>query len=86
VTSTERPHGQPNTYKNGCRCAECREANRVYQAAANKRRSADPALADAAGHGRPSTYINYRCRCDACRVANTKRLSEQRARAKGRAA
>lgn len=79
-------HGEPNTYKRGCRCRECREANRVYQAAASKRRSADPTLADRAGHGSSSTYSNYACRCDACREAHTDAMRQRRARLKERAA
>jgi phage FluMu protein Com len=79
MTATAARHGKPATYKGGCRCPKCREANRVYQAAANKRRAADPALADRAGHGRYSTYINYACRCPACRAANSRRLRNQRA-------
>ncbi|GGQ83438.1 hypothetical protein [Streptomyces flaveolus] len=89
MTSSNQRHGHVNTYKSGCRCGACREANRLYQAAGNKRRAADPSLADRAGHGRASTYINYACRCDACKVANSQRLREQRERralAKGGAA
>lgn len=77
-----RRHGRATTYKSGCRCTACREANRLYQAAANARRASDPRLADRAGHGRASTYINYACRCDACRVANKLRLRVQRERRK----
>ncbi|RSS92501.1 hypothetical protein EF919_18385 [Streptomyces sp. WAC02707] len=80
MTSRKTRHGHVNAYKSGCRCDACREANRVYQAASNKRRAADPALADRAGHGRASTYINYACRCDACKAANSQRLREQRDR------
>lgn len=79
---SSRRHGRATTYKSGCRCGECREANRLYQAAANKRRAADPALADRAGHGRASTYINYACRCAPCRYANSRRLQGQRERRK----
>jgi hypothetical protein len=82
VTSTVRRHGRATTYKSGCRCTACRNANRLYQAAANARRAADPALADRAGHGRASTYINYACRCGACRAANARRLRDQRDRRK----
>lgn len=78
--TTTRPHGHATTYKSGCRCPECREANRVYQNAANARRAADPALADRAGHGKATTYINYACRCEPCRAANTRRLRAQRER------
>jgi hypothetical protein len=80
VTTDVRRHGRAATYKGGCRCTACREANRVYQAAANKRRASDPRLADRAGHGRASTYINYACRCEACRAANSARLQAQRER------
>ncbi|MCZ4602971.1 hypothetical protein O3S80_04120 [Streptomyces sp. Lzd4kr] len=89
MTTTSPRHGKATTYKAGCRCTKCREANRLYQQAANARRASDPALADRAGHGRASTYINYACRCEPCREANTRRLRtqrEQRAMAKGRAA
>ncbi|MBC2903194.1 hypothetical protein [Streptomyces cupreus] len=86
MSSTDPRHGKPGTYKQGCRCNACREANRLYQNAANKRRAANPALADRAGHGSPSTYINYACRCDACKAANTRRLRAQRERRKERAA
>jgi hypothetical protein len=82
VTSSNKRHGHVNTYKNGCRCEACRTANSVYQAAGNVRRSADPALADRAGHGKPSTYVNYACRCDACRAAVS---AVQRARRKEQA-
>lgn len=81
-----RAHGLPNTYKNGCRCEQCREANRVYQAAATARRAADPTAADIAGHGRASTYSNYLCRCDACRAANAVASQAYRQRRKERAA
>lgn len=80
MTNLEGRHGHANTYKNGCRCDACREANRVYQASANSRRAADPSLADRAGHGRASTYINYRCRCTPCRDAAAARNREQRER------
>ncbi|NUQ95345.1 MAG: hypothetical protein HOY79_01845 [Streptomyces sp.] len=78
-------HGHVNAYKNGCRCPECREANRVYQNAANARRSAAPALADRAGHGKRTTYVNYACRCDACCAASSAEQREQRERRKERA-
>lgn len=70
-------HGTLNGYVNaGCRCEECREANRVY----NMKRRAERAEGKPAsewgkkrGHmGEPlkhnsSTYINWKCRCDQCR-------------------
>lgn len=83
---TRTAHGLPNTYKSGCRCAQCREANRIYQAAATDRRAADPTAADQAGHGKRSTYANYRCRCDECRAANSVASQAYRQRRKERAA
>jgi hypothetical protein len=83
---TTRDHGHVNTYKAGCRCAACREANRLYQQAATARRAANPVHADIAGHGRASTYSNYKCRCDACRRANSKDSRRTRQRRKERAA
>lgn len=84
--TTNQRHGHANTYKNGCRCDDCRNAHRIYQAAATKRRAADPTLADRAGHGKAATYTNYACRCGLCRAANTKQVRGQRARRKERAA
>lgn len=73
-------HGRASSYKDGCRCSECREANRVYQAGANARRAEQSDAADRAGHGKRSTYANYRCRCDACRAANSAACREYRER------
>ena len=30
-------------------------------------------------HGDNSTYVNHRCRCEACKAAHAKRVKEQRA-------
>ncbi|SEC02410.1 hypothetical protein SAMN04490357_0989 [Streptomyces misionensis] len=82
---TSRPvHGDVNTYKNGCRCSACREANRIYQNAANARRRNDPAGADRAGHGKRSTYVNWFCRCLLCRTASAEAQRAQRERRKER--
>lgn len=72
-------HGDIRAYRNGCRCRECREANRVYNAAARARRRSRPELADAAGHGKPSTYNNHACRCTACRAAHAAYMRDVRA-------
>lgn len=78
--TTTKAHGHVNTYKAGCRCGDCREANRLYQNAANARRRMNPAAADLAGHGKRSTYVNYSCRCQPCRVAsaNAQRVHRDR--------
>lgn len=82
MTFLKWPHGHVNTYKAGCRCSACREANRVYQSAANARRRLDPSGADRAGHGKRSTYNNYGCRCLLCRVASANAQRDYRERRK----
>jgi hypothetical protein len=80
VSSSQPTHGIRSTYSNhGCRCAECREANRVYGAAARAQRRSQPEAADRAGHGTRSTYANYGCRCAACRAAHAAHMRDQRA-------
>lgn len=64
------PHGTRGKYTYGCRCDDCREANRAYIAA---KRDADYAAGLPEGdprHGRDSTYTNRGCRCTACTVAH----------------
>ena len=60
-------HGASAYAHSCCRCAICREAARVrmaaYVAKADERR-ADPSFA--LFHGTYSTYVNHRCRCQAC--------------------
>ncbi|MFD4572061.1 hypothetical protein ACFWNK_01980 [Streptomyces sp. NPDC058417] len=64
-------HGTPARYGQGCRCPECRAANTRLCAERARRRAADPAAADRAGHGKASTYQNYACRCPACTQAHS---------------
>lgn len=73
-------HGHPATYQKGCRCDDCREANRNRCAEDRKARTGDPAAADRAGHGKASTYRNYNCRCSKCSKANTANVNAYRAR------
>jgi hypothetical protein len=82
VTTTfeSRKHGTTGTYRAGCRCADCRDANRLKCAQNRARRAADPAAADRAGHGKASTYINYDCRCTPCRDAHSANLRRRRAK------
>lgn len=65
----DRPHGTTRRYRVGCRCPACRAANSARVRDQVRRRAADPATADRAGHGKPSTYTNYGCRCEECRDA-----------------
>ncbi|MFD3516292.1 hypothetical protein [Streptomyces sp. NPDC058657] len=74
-------HGTPYAYtKGGCRCDDCREANRKRCQASRQRSAADPSRADRAGHGKASTYKNHGCRCAECSAANTADVSAYRAR------
>jgi len=74
-------HGTAGTYGRGCRCAECREAWRVYSVARRAVRAEllrdDPTLV---AHGRASTYDNWGCRCDECRVAGSEVVRRRRVR------
>jgi hypothetical protein len=73
-------HGDRRTYVKGCRCDDCREAHRVWCAERRAVWQQDPSSADRAGHGKPSTYRNHACRCDACTKANTADVNAYRAR------
>ena len=65
-------HGTPSAYNHGCRCEDCREANRTRcqdLRATLKRRtdSGDPAVP----HGTTGGYKNWGCHCVECTAANT---------------
>ena len=68
--SAEVDHGF-NGYRRGCRCAECREGNRVYRSAGRARRiergKENPSMIP---HG-PSGYTNWDCRCKTCSWAGS---------------
>ncbi|MFF7190558.1 hypothetical protein ACFZAR_36310 [Streptomyces sp. NPDC008222] len=71
------PHGRVTGYSRGCRCLECRKANTQSQNRRKAERSADPAAADRAGHGKTSTYGNYGCRCEPCKQAQSRTNKRQ---------
>lgn len=79
-------HGDPRRYSNGCRCPKCRTAHAKRHREQSLRRAADPANADLAGHGKASTYQNYRCRCRPCTAANSAKSVAYRAQRRERAA
>ncbi|MEV8396334.1 hypothetical protein [Streptomyces niveus] len=79
-------HGDYRTYLKGCRCDDCREAQRLRGIAQRARWSQDPSAADRAGHGKPSTYKNYKCRCQPCSKANSADVAAFRARRRAAAA
>lgn len=57
-------HGKVGTYRDGCRCEDCRKAN-----AEAMRRSREKAWArDDFPHGTMTGYA-YKCRCEKCRKA-----------------
>lgn len=61
-------HGTQNAYLNyGCRCDDCKEAQRE----ASKKQAARRKARETPGHvhGTASGYTNYRCRCDLCKGA-----------------
>lgn len=62
-------HGKTGRYTNrGCRCDECRAAQR--DALASWRDTVAGTLADGdPRHGTLNGYDNYRCRCGACAAA-----------------
>jgi hypothetical protein len=61
-------HGTLGGYRNHrCHCAECTEANRLYQAEHRDRLS----RREPPAHGTENAYSNYLCRCTLCRAAHT---------------
>lgn len=64
---TDIPHGELRGYLRGCRCPQCRKANRIYQADRRARLAAVPDKQKP--HGTTNGYFNYGCRCDACTQA-----------------
>ncbi len=62
-------HGTVGGYtNNGCRCPECRAAQRTYaaQRRALRRQESTPENV----HGTENGYTNYGCRCVPCRTAH----------------
>lgn len=84
--AVDHGHGHPSTYKKGCRCDACRDANRRHHAALRARWKTDPSSADRAGHGKASTYKNHGCRCAPCTTANTADVIAYKARRRAREA
>ena len=77
--ATEIAHGKLGSYTNHkCRCADCREAVRVYMGDWKATRAG---LVPDGAHGKASTYTNYGCRCEDCREAKRVVSAESRRRA-----
>jgi hypothetical protein len=75
-------HGTRSEYVWGCRCADCRAANRRYDAA--RRKASNPEPPAAIRHGTAYGYRWHRCRCSACTAANTREAAEYRKRRRDR--
>lgn len=61
-------HGTASTYRSTkyrCRCIECTKANTLYQM---RLRGREPKR-----HGVYTSYVNYGCRCEPCKVAGAER-------------
>lgn len=69
-------HGTTNAYGNlGCRCEQCREANRVsHQDYIERVKAAGRSLGE---HGSSLRY-DTGCRCDICRLAHNRRSREKK--------
>jgi hypothetical protein len=70
-------HGTYATYCQGCRCDECREANRKRGAADRESRSARE-IPSSVQHGKAATYSNWSCRCEPCRAAHSEAYQARR--------
>lgn len=77
-------HGSASSYRNGCRCDDCRQAQAAQQLTDNLRRQQRLASTEVE-HGRHSTYVNWMCRCTPCREANRLACREYRRKRKAAA-
>lgn len=66
----ECAHGTRSKYQTGCRCDECREANRLYIEAGRRAAGVQPQpRGPQTDHGTVARYENWQCRCSDCRAA-----------------
>ena len=71
-------HGTANGYGNqGCRCDECREANRHHHAAYMDRVRSEGRILGT--HGKSTAYTSG-CRCSLCRASHNERSRAFKAR------
>lgn len=86
MTGQHRHNG--TDYEHGCRCDTCRAANTNRT---NRRRHQRRAMRQLINgdlvaplpperHGHISTYVNWDCRCPACRAVGAQRNAADRAR------
>lgn len=74
--ATARQHGERRTYNAGCRCEDCREANRIY--VRGRYLLGYPNGSRKRKHGTRTMY-NAGCRCALCKAANTRAARARRA-------
>lgn len=80
-------HGKASSYRNGCRCAECREAFRVAHMAWRRRTGQRPFAEYLAArkttvppHGTETRYVGHGCRCEDCKRASREARARRRAK------
>lgn len=77
-------HGTRWCFMQGCKNLECKVADSKYTKELRARRKQalinDPTLKE---HGKPSTYINWGCRCYRCRTAHSAWQADQRRKKSG---
>lgn len=76
VNGAKVKHGTHARYRKGCRCDECREANRKYHLKERWKRRCKIVLGEPVPHGL-SGYINHGCRCDVCRAVKSVQNAER---------
>jgi hypothetical protein len=71
-------HGKRGTYTSGCRCDECRAADRAYKTALRRKRGVKPKVRGCQSpYGTFERYNHERCRCEACVAANTQYVRDR---------
>lgn len=76
-------HGLASTYRHGCRCELCRDANTDFCKQQRTERSNRPV--DDIPHGL-SGYQNWDCRCEVCKAAKSEKNAAAYQASRGSAA
>lgn len=75
-----RTHGLVATYRDGCRCDDCRVAanlKRALQRRARREQIEREGIPEAIPHGRTG-YANWGCRCGVCKAASAEIYQRRR--------
>lgn len=70
-------HGTARSYRDGCRCTDCRVANTEDVAVRRKARTVKGLKHDDPRHGLATTYVNWGCRCERCSAAHADEMKRQ---------